>query len=420
MTLPEERSACKPCARTKRKCGKEKPSCQRCRKKEINCSYPPPKPSCFIRLREPTPTARSIEDESSPSGWGIVDLLVAFGSLLEPRDELFASELAMPTALDLTFLSQESSRCPSDWFLAPETWEIDHRPIPLPSTFSSNILKRHIKRTQDWLKTWAKTGSCPFVHRELYRARFPGYLQTAYTTLSSYIHKTEGNADIILQIVMDQARQLLLNNGVPTNNPNVDCNMATLEPIDPLCHIARVHALLVYVTTCLFDGDVQARHLAEGYMEILNTWAEQMIECAGRSLPPQSSLFDPIANMQIQDVTLNEPTTRTRNSWHCWILTESIRRTWSMAKALHSVYYMLQKGWILCPGRMFLTVYEGVWVATKAVAWEKRCTEIDKEFFKGFETRSFLEKSKPSDVDEFGKMMLEIRWGMEMLEKWGL
>ncbi|KAK4060791.1 uncharacterized protein Triagg1_10634 [Trichoderma aggressivum f. europaeum] len=277
--------------------------------------------------------------------------------------------------------------------------------------FSSSMLKRYVSVIQHWLKSWAMSGSNPFIHSHLYRTRFPTCVQVAYTTLSAYINRTEGNYEIILRIIESQAKELL-------TGPDLGVNDA-LEPLDLLEQLARVHALMVYQIICLFDGDIRSRHLAEGRSHILDRWVMQMVECASSSLYPLSLTLDPLDLVETAcQVDPPSLTGNTEHLWHTWILAESIRRTWLTATGLQALYLTLQQGWAFCPGGMMFTTRHGVWEAKTALAWEMLCLETDIGFIQRFETEKLFTEANPLEIDDFGKMILESTYGTERMERW--
>ncbi|KAF2813914.1 uncharacterized protein BDZ99DRAFT_379935 [Mytilinidion resinicola] len=375
--------ACSGCAKAKRKCDRQTPACQRCRDRGFNCTYPPPKPSHFVLLEPPT----------SP----LADIIPVDLTVYSPRRDGAWSSVP--------------------WFLSPETWRIDRFPVQLTTAPCNNVLKRHIRSTQAWLEQWVSTGSNPFIHAHLYLTRFPSCVQIAYTTLSAYINRTEANTETILRIVEDRTNELLLMNGVAFDDLEQESSTSSghLEILD---HLARVHALFVYQTISLFDGDIRSRHLAEPRCNLLNRWVTQMVDCASHSLSQLSFAFSPLDLIPSTIPAPFGPNTVTENLWHSWILSESVRRTWLTATGTYAVFHALQQGWTLCPGGIMFTNSQGVWQAETASAWQKLCSQGDVMFMQRFDAERLFSDASPSDVDEFGKRMLEITFGLKKVESW--
>ncbi len=386
------------------------PCCQRCKDKGIDCAYPPPKSSNFVLLGQPALTLEHLLFEEATS----LPTSTAAACLNGNIDTSLTLDLTTPSRLSL------AERPPSDWFLSPEAWKMDHRPLQNADSFCPADWKRFVAGFQRWFEIWVKTGSNPFIHSHLYRSRFPGCVQFAYTTLSSYINRTESTAEIILRIVDDQADELLVNSGVLFDNLSQDDGTTVPEPPNTLEQLARIHALMVYQVIGLFDGDIRSRHLAEARMHILDRWTTQMVECASRTQNLLDSLLDPFDLTEVSLSGLLELTSGTESLWHTWILTESVRRTWHVAKGLQALFLLIQQGWTYCQGGMMFTNRQGIWEADTAFAWEKLCSEVDVGFLQRFEAEKFFTEASPADIDEFGKVMLEMTFGTERMKRWRL
>lgn len=312
-------------------------------------------------------------------------------------------------------LAPSLSAPPTNWFLAAETWRI-HLPPPRPSPMgiSSAALKDFVKMTQSWFERWVMTGSNPFIHPRLYSANFPACVQVALATLSSYIHKTPANTEIIFQIVEDRSNQLLKENGILLENLDIaveDSNEEETE-VGLFEQLARLHALMVYQIIGLFDGDIRSRHVAEKHIAIQDSWANQLLQSAANTLLHDSQVLAQATQH------FPGPQTLMQQQWHLWILSESIRRTWHIAVGLSSIYFMLLQRWTLGPGGVMYTNSRGIWDASSAAEWENCCMVRDVAFLQRFEGKKLLEEVTPADVDEFGKAMLEITFRGEAIQKW--
>lgn len=359
-------------------------------------------------------------------------------------------ELAPASSRTIQFADPTSP----NWFLTPDTFKVDHPQFRVVATIPTDALKRYAERTRSWLERWVRTGACPFVHPVLYRFRFPACVQAAFTALSTYLDSSEQTKEMVLRIVEDRVTELLasmnenlhstgvigvLSDGaVPGScsegsSPNAASHqVASFTQLDSFDQIARVHALMVYQSICLYDGDIRARHLAEGRIHILNRWVAQMIDSAGEKLyypmssSPRLDLLkqrDDPTNSRTGSGNVNMATSvnaldRVETVWHAWILAESMRRTWLVTTGLQTVYLMLQQTWSPCPGGIMLTTRQGVWDAKSAFAWEKFCLEGDVGFIQRFQTERYFSEKKHSDVDEFCKGAMESAFGTERMERW--
>ncbi|KAH8678448.1 hypothetical protein BX600DRAFT_452079 [Xylariales sp. PMI_506] len=414
--------ACTACAKTKRRCSRQTPTCQRCRVRHLACHYPSPKPSQFVAIPS---TSVHIDELLSELNLPYPSPQVTFHND-GPRDDTTYDGLNL-AALSSSALDHHTS---TDWFLAPETWTT--HPLDLPcggseaTNFSAGELKRYTDLIFDWLRRWAATGSNPFIHPELYCTRFPSYLQAAYTAMSSYANRTPANTSIILRIVDDHARELLgsssarLLDTLGSNGARQTANVDLLLP-DPLEHLAHIQALMVYQAIGLFDGDVRARHHAEKRFNTLNRWTSSLIARAGPELSLLSSVLDPLGATMMAaaylPASLPQPA-QLRHHWHTWILAESVRRTWHVALGLQAIFFTLKQGWTPCPGSIQFTAGKGVWEAATALEWERRCAHGDVWFVQRGEAERLLSTARPADIDEFGQSILEITYGTEMVDRW--
>ncbi|CAK7227712.1 hypothetical protein SEUCBS140593_006668 [Sporothrix eucalyptigena] len=278
-----------------------------------------------------------------------------------------------------------------------------------PPTRPGTFVALYVTRLQEWVDQWASRGACPFIHSRLYIARFPDCLQIAMMTQTTYRNRTLQNTDLILKIVEDQASKLVdeaIQNG---------CDPAlSLSLLDQM---ARLHALVIYQTISLFDGDIRTRHLAEARLPLLSRWAQQLLESARQKFSSTPAVLDMTVALHLGPMDSEE------HPWYLWILTESIRRTWLIAGGLEAIYSMLQRGWHPCPGGIMFTTRQGIWDAPSALAWEESCFARGKTpesvgFIHRFETSRLFQTSTPDDIDDFTDLMMEITYGAERMHKW--
>lgn len=405
-----ESKACRPCARAKRKCGKQNPACARCSQRGLECQYPQSKPSSSSLNLEPSAIQFGILDETP--------------SLLS-TNLLLTDSIAfdIDTDLDLPSLSADflGRNVPADWswFSSADTWKIDHFPTPSAVSMGADDLNRYIQLSQDWLERWIDTGSNPFIHAHLYEHRFPSSVQTAFAVLASYKARTESNTKTILRIVEDRAAELLSLDGTTLDllgMENRSDEEVDITSVDLLEQLARVHALIVYQSISLFDGDIRSRWLAECRFPILVRWAHRALEiphldASKLSLTTESHIMPPAERSYITGRGCN-------TKWHTWVIAESIRRTWLVAGALPSVYFNLQQRWADCPGGIMFTNREGLWGAESADEWERLCSDKNVAFIQRFQADRLFDEAVPNDVDEFGRTWLEFTFGPDRLKQW--
>ncbi|PLB54174.1 hypothetical protein P170DRAFT_397273 [Aspergillus steynii IBT 23096] len=386
MLAPEPR-ACSACSKTKRKCSRELPSCSRCQSRDLECVYPAPRPSCFVLcgddpLREdelPTPTLSALELPPTPS-----DLMPSC-----------SGPLAWPTLSDL----QEA------WFLTRESWTVQPldnihlTPTPI------SVGWRYVNRIRGWLADWTTGIRNPLIHSRLYETRLPNCIQDAFMALSSYHSRTPATEEFVYRILESRAESLVAESS--ESDAELDC----------FDHVSRVQALVVYSSIRLFDSDIRQRYLAEQQLPRLYAWSNAMLSHAAenRHLLLSSALEDiapgltqPVSAMQQEEVL-----------WRAWIRSESIRRTWLVAQMLHAVYLTMQGRYVGCPGGVMFTNRKGAWEAESAHSWMKLCAEKNVGFMHRSRMYAVMEEYRPDEVDEFGKSIMELDFGVDRMENWG-
>lgn len=473
MFAPAKATACKACARAKRKCDKQQPACHRCRERQIACVYPPAKLSSYVAL-EPLPLlppalptiGRTLVHSTESSGMSFDGLfpdcitngvplpavpnLAALGSnmpssaidslswLLEPSERLELVESLESPALWLPSPSAPALLWPlgwppqsSLWFLAPATWEIDHR-VPLHvSSDDVGFLRVQISGIRMWLRTWVATGGCPFIHPCLYgaapamddRPKMPSCVQVAFMAMSSYMNRTDATTGLVLDAIDAQASQLLLQEtvGAGANTPSL------------LDQLARVHALVVYQVIGLFDGNVRARHLADVRRTTLSRWSRQLLENMHQGAG--GDVCTPFRNDGSTDVPAAElglvSAPDTERTWHVWILAESIRRIWVVTSVIEAIYHTLKHGWSPMTGSLPCTARHGLWQARSAAEWAACCAETATTICTPpgpahnpgwicdlYDLERFIDGADAADVDVLSRALMSSAYGRERVRQW--
>lgn len=414
-TIPETK-ACETCAKSKRKCGKERPRCHRCSSRDIDCVYPPARPSCFVRLRDDQDTPVSSISVPSTTPSTTSDLWDP-SILLCPLPEF--DDLPLPTYnVDVQVYKPTATAIPTsnslEWFMASRTWEsIPQLPeVSSPQwtpPYANATLKRFLKDLQHRLNKWVTEGGNDFLHKHLYAFRNPRCIQDAQTMLALYLARNPETEDAVFRTLRDRARQLL--------DDEAGRQEADLDVFD---HLARVHALMAYQIIGLLDGDIALRAVAETRTELLHEWLEQMMQSVRKNADACTGDIDRDILLIARWVGFDVGGTLMREDvvWHAWIFAESLRRTWVTGHGLLVTYQALQKGWATCPGSMKLTAGQGLWDATSSWAWAKVVEETKVLFIEGaWSERLFMEAS-PDEVDDFMKGIMVMTHGMDKMVRW--
>lgn len=394
-----QRKACIQCTRSKRKCDKTTPACKRCIERDDACEY-----DSFPR--RPPPVEDSSTASTSPFDTQSWDTL----SLSPPSlSETFPSLLP---SLSPPQLPISTPNTPHAWFLAPPTFTLQHGLPPpppfLPTGVGAAALPHFISTLQSWLLRWSTTLHCPLIHRHAFAqplptttSSLPPAIQDALTTLMAYHAATPATKPTVLEILTDRAERLVASQAAAV----------VVLPLDVRDHLARTLALLVYQVIGLFDGDVRARSMAEERGDVLLAWVAEMLERATEECGAAGGAF--VARWEGGDGEA---------AWRAWVVVESVRRTFLVGNYVQSVYTTMRRGWSVCPGGLAFTAGEGLWEEMAGWRWRGRVGE--REGGKGvllvrsMEAFRVMVERECGDVDEFARMVLEISYGLETVERW--
>lgn len=394
--------ACDACAKSKRRCGKQILQCLRCKTRGIECSYAPAKPSQFVLLRDEDSTefSPSSTSELTLSSPGIYNAV--------------AGEADLSMEIDLSGssggLELIGDQLASGWFASLETWVVRFPKVEC-RTWSTSDLKRFVDSIHRWMVQLVETGSNPFIHGRLYRTRFPRCIQDAYAALTCYLHKTEANERVVFRIIEDKVKELVSEYS-PTNKQAE--NKTTLDPLE---HLARVHSLIIYQFISLYDGDIRLRHLAEARIPLLDSWQREMVKhCTQNTSLGGCIVRQPGAGWSPTYIVEND-----NMLWYSWIIAESVRRAWVLGSGIQVVFLGIQQGSSPpCQGGMMFTTRINVWEVPSAMAWEKLCSEVHIGLMQMAEADRVFTEVAPEEVNEFTKVVLDITFGRERLERWGV
>ncbi|KAH6974703.1 hypothetical protein EDB80DRAFT_768799 [Ilyonectria destructans] len=417
-----ELKACGACAKAKRKCGRQFPTCNRCQAREYNCVYPTPHPTGFIFYGAQHDFDNAANVDSSPAA----STMVAQEALQAQRASPVLDAAAfLGVDLDLWTTPPEVSPVPnlqsdvqsdlhSAWFLTPESWFAAPLKLDNLASVSKAEALEYVNQVHVWLTNWVSQGGNPFIHHRLYQTQQPLCIQDAFTALSSYLSRTPATEDFVLSILGARADALVA--GMRGESEVETC------PDDCYAHLSRVHALLVYSMLRLFGTDIRQRYLAEQQLPVLRTWSNEMLSAArcdadnGHLLVPNKTHghFGKDIAMVAGSATKQDQ----EHFWHAWILSESIRRTWVVVQIIYSIYTTMQQGESECAGGVPTTTRRGVWDAPTALSWAKICGQENIGFLRRDDMERVLVGSSPSEVDDFAKVLMKFDCGTERFDMW--
>lgn len=228
---------------------------------------------------------------------------------------------------------------------------------------------------------------------------------------------------------------------------------STPAPRKPLEVIARVQALLLYVTILVFDGDILSRSAAEAAMPALESAVIGLVGLFGHNPYAEPSSSSASTTPAAPGPLPLYPIGPAREFWQGWVLQESARRTYMTTFFLLQLYLLL-KGDVpkKCDQRLYLchfwTVSAHLWQARDAfefaLAWRDRRHFVVNNtsyvfFFFVFycsinlkdrrglshglltglnRIKQVLIEAQGDDVEEFGKMILTTLMGIDETKGW--
>jgi hypothetical protein len=331
-----------------------------------------------------------------------------------------------PAASGDNFLCQDTGRpgIPSTVVSGPrpslDAWAVT---FPQPEAGPSYLqeIERQIPIVRGWLFKWIEQGSNEFIHSHLYQTRFPECVQDAYMATSMYMHRNKSNQHTVLRIIESRAKNLVTNHAVDVaDSLPIRAEVNSTAVTDSFEHLARVQALLAYQIIGLYDGDIRLRHVCEGHIHVLNTWMQAMANHASQSANLEGSIFSSSGEQTAGPFGATAYKDTSTVKWHSWILTESIRRTWSLVSGVQAGYLMIRQGQAMvpCMGGMLFTSRLGVWEAQSATDWKSITSKGDVGLVEMSQADKLFAQASPDEVNEFTKLSLALTFGYERTKKW--
>jgi len=391
--------ACAECAKGKRKCSLGQPSCARCSKQRLVCTYPPPQPPVstnaasagdvgvvqeYVDFPDPSLEEPDMSQDASLMNFGLpytdladFDLFAGTSSLDALSDMLYATpDTGAPMALGRSVRNVGKAFSPAH--IAPSArsrvdWSIEQLKLAP--------------------RMMVEQYSTPWQHSMLYDESMPRPLQDASAICALYVAKNGTNDEIIARILRERVEDLIV-------SPHAD-NLHDL--------LARAHAMMLYQTMLVFGGDVRLYSLAERLLPLMDEvgmallpYAEVQVDHAG-TLP----LYPSIA---------------ARAAWTAYKNRESLRRTILCIYHFSALCYLLRGRLNSCNDQLALgnrvTLSAQLWNARSAfdfaVAWNTK----NHFFVQELDFTEVMSEAEPKDVDVFAKMMMIGLHGEDDIKGW--
>ncbi|KAH8911161.1 hypothetical protein BR93DRAFT_964975 [Coniochaeta sp. PMI_546] len=445
---PPRRKSCQACIKAKRRCDLGQPACLRCTQRLLECQYSSAvsaarrinaantgkqrplaagsmsTPPSALQKREGTEST----GETEYNNMLFTDPLAMENPAPDAEFDFFDTELDMLQFLnDPPMETQEEntdlSSC-APVFTVPRPPSPSYNKLDLILHIKENLalalqpegtrgttplsftlthrLQYSIDLVKDAPRRMVVDLQTPWSHPELYRDNMPRSMQDAIASCALYQAKNPRNSYVILHSIRTRLQELI----------------STPAPKRPLEVLARVQAILLYVTILVFDGDILSRSAAEAATPALDSAAIGLVGLFGHNpFFPSSSAPPPPDSLPLY------PIGPAREFWQSWVLQESARRTYMTSFFIQQLYLLL-KGDIpkKCDSSLYLchfwTLSAHLWRARDAfdfaLAWRDR-----RHFVVNNNTiKEVLNEARGDDVEDFGKMILTTLMGIDETKGW--
>ncbi|KAI3323574.1 hypothetical protein HD806DRAFT_522716 [Xylariaceae sp. AK1471] len=274
--------SCNGCVKSKRRCDKRQPACGRCIKQRYLCIYggqmemtfgdSADAPFSLDCLADPTSNSATFIPHSNalPMGLG-TDMELMSGATFQLNNAFAPPLVTMPEnnsflANTWPSLLTEISSVPCERTLARKDYSKmadmcdDYAPWQLadPSTrvsFTMGVFKK-------FQVAFAHDSCTLYMHRYLYKDNMPSCMLQAFSTCLLYTNQTASNRAVVLRVLHENVTDL-----------KATANNMALTPPEKL---ARVHALMLYQTIRMFDGDITLGQQADDDAALLESWNKDL------------------------------------------------------------------------------------------------------------------------------------------------
>ncbi|OAL00325.1 hypothetical protein IQ06DRAFT_143530 [Phaeosphaeriaceae sp. SRC1lsM3a] len=390
--------SCFECAKGKRKCDLGNPSCARCSKQRLRCTYPQSLSQAKtapadtnenndlgisddfqlpMNLDDIDPASFSMGFDVPPLPVAEFDIDIGISNLESLNQMLYNS----PDAEDRLALERAYSGIEKSFSIA------------YIAPFAKSRVRWSIEQLKLVPKSIVKQGSTPWQHPMLYQEYMPRCLQDAYGACALYIAKNDDNEDFVTRFLKDRSEEVCLDE----------------RPQQPVEILSRAHALMLYQIMLVFGGDIRLYSQAERLLPCLEETGLALIGLCNEQVDTSGSV--PLYPMAVA-----------RASWNAYIFRESLRRTVLCLFQLITMCNLLRGQLKSCSTHLGLggklTISAQLWNAKTAfdyaLAWNNRRHFLVNEL----DFTEVLKEAMPEDIDTIGKMMMIGLQGEDDIRGW--
>ncbi|KAI1213989.1 uncharacterized protein F4807DRAFT_207976 [Annulohypoxylon truncatum] len=414
--ISSRQKSCNACVKSKRRCDKQTPTCGNCVRKRCPCSYGG-KSDMQPRYNSANGSI-GVDTVASPSS-------ASYDSGFVLNDggfsTAFDADVALPDAtlqIDGTLESLLNSMSGSTFGDTYGLSDLLGRDVPMASSPTSKALTRPdysriapvcddyapwqladpssriayaVNVFKNFHVTFAQNKSTIYMHSQLYVGNTPRWILQAFATCVLYTNQTKETRGFVLKILHENVNNLI--------------NTASGVSFTPREKLARVHALVVYQTICMFDGDISLGQRAENDLPILESWNEELNNIRDN--------LDDVAELDMTELRKRQP-----ESWERWVFAESVRRTYIICHALKTFWDLLKdRGDEDNFGKWEYihrsTLSRHLWTATNSFDFYRAWNEKPMWIISAFCFDEFLRTGKGDDIDDFALAFLTLSFGLD-------
>ncbi|ORX94935.1 hypothetical protein BCR34DRAFT_620034 [Clohesyomyces aquaticus] len=376
--------SCLECAKSKRRCDLRVPTCLRCSKQSLTCSYPPPPPSNDTPIWETPGTI--VNDElfqfnmqALPSSHEVGHLDFDFAAGGDAADAL--NDL-LNTENDEEVQVARGNYVQGKYFSASHISDMAYCRI----VYSIEQLK--LGPTSMVLEN-----QTPWSHPLLYHEYMPRCLQDAHAACALYVSRNDMNKVLVARHIIDRATELL-EAPVPTQ---------TFE------FLAYAQCLLLYQIVHIFSADIHYHGRADATHPHLEAAAKRLQQYLRQESDPSGSI--PLF-----------PSDSARAAWKAFIFRESMRRTMVVLIHFIAVCNLIRGFTSPCSHEdaagSRLTFSAHLWKATNAIDFALAWNERNHLLVSDMDLAGVLETAAPDDIDVFGRMIMTGIIGIDDVKGW--
>jgi hypothetical protein len=255
----------------------------------------------------------------------------------------------------------------------------------------------------------ATRGETMFLHRNLYPDAMPRAIRAALGTSAAFCMLDEDRRLLLFRAVDAEVLELLKDDA--DENQGYGCGgsngaggfSGSSNGLSVIDELARLQAFILYQMMRMFGGGLEQRLVVEQQRDLLTTWALRLLR---RSMAELGNGGHRAPNADGD-----------MDSWHTWIVAESIRRTVMVAYMFYGVYSLATQGFCVeLPTLAKLPVSKAPASWHSEAAYMARSPTVEAPQTLTYEdyTDCWM-KSPPERVDPFDKFLMVPCKGLEVV-----